>query len=297
MSTAERPCPDDLVMRGQRGLLSQVELRALDAHLAQCPTCRATSAVARLFDAIPDAQPGDELLIARVASRATRGREGLGRRRWLQVAAAVLVALGSSVATAMWLGLRRQEPAAVRPAEPASPPRRDHRPLPSRATPAEAPPAPAAPASPAPVARPEARSRRQAALTVEAPPQPRDAAARFAQANAVRRNGELARAIGLYRALRLEFPESSHALVASLSLGDLLLGLGDPTGALAAYDAYLAHRPAGSLTEEALFGRTRCLARLHRQSEERRTWEELVRRYPRSAYRPAAERRLAELGR
>ena len=127
-------------------------------------------------------------------------------------------------------------------------------------------------------------------------PQPRDAAALFAQANAVRRAGELERAIGLYQSLQRQFPESSQAHLASLSLGDLLFGLGDATGALAAYDAYL-HSPKGSLTEEALFGRARCLARLGRTAEERQTWEQLVRRYPRSAYRPAADRRLEELGR
>jgi TolA-binding protein len=101
----------------------------------------------------------------------------------------------------------------------------------------------------------------------------------------------------LYRTLRGQFPESNQALLSALSEGDLLLSLADHAGALAAYDAYLARRPPGSLTEEALFGRARALGKLGQSAEERQTWEELARRFPRSAYAPAAKRRLEDLGR
>ena len=75
----------------------------------------------------------------------------------------------------------------------------------------------------------------------------------------------------------------------------MLLRLGDPAGAIAAYDSYLEHASGGALTEEALFGRARCLARLGRTAEERQTWEDLVHGFPQSAYQPVAIKRLGEL--
>jgi TolA-binding protein len=303
MIATDRPCPDDLVMRGHRDQLSQLERRVLDAHLGQCASCRAALAVARHFDAIPDTQPDDDRLIARVAGRAAKGRGARSSRRWLQAAAAAMIALGSGAATATWLTLRRHGPDGGHQTEAARVAKGGgHHAAPPSA--AEATGAPQAPATEgagessfSARTAPRAEARGRGPLAMELPPPPRDAASLFAEANAVRRSGDLRRAIDLYRALRRQFPESSQARLASLSLGDLLRGLGDAAGALAAYDSYLAHASAGALTEEALFGRARCLARLGRPAEERQTWEELVHRYPRSAYRPAAERRLQELER
>jgi TolA-binding protein len=84
-------------------------------------------------------------------------------------------------------------------------------------------------------------------------------------------------------------------MLSAISVGDLLLGEGDPAGAITAYAAYLRGSPNGSLTEEALYGQARGLRMLGRGGEERQTWEELVRRFPRSAYQPLASRRLREL--
>jgi TolA-binding protein len=307
MTPTDRPCPDDLFARGRRNELSQIERRALDAHVGQCASCRAASAVATLFDAIPDVQPGDELLIARVAGRATRVSRGGFAQRWMQVAAAGIVVLVGGAATATWLTLKRHE-AEHQKAESPSPsvsPRKHVVKSSSGPAPAgdladlaaDAVEAPALSPRGVASARPEAHERHPTSRSMVQGPQQTGAASLFAEANAVRRAGELRRAVGLYQSLRQQFPESSQALLASLSIGDLLFGLGDPAGAFAAYDSYLNHFPAGALTEEALFGRARCLARLGRTAEERQTWEELVLRYPRSVYRPAANRRLEELGR
>jgi TolA-binding protein len=107
----------------------------------------------------------------------------------------------------------------------------------------------------------------------------------------------MARAVDGYRSLRARCPRSEEARSAVISLGELLLRLGDGPGALAAFDAYLAESPDGALTEEALFGRARSLRALGRLEDERGTWRGLVGRFPGSAYRSAAARRLSELER
>jgi TolA-binding protein len=294
----ERRCPDDLVVRGQREHLTEIERHALVAHLGQCAECRAAAALTALFDAVPDTQPGDADLIARVADKALRAPNRISRWRGLRVAAMLAFAvLTCGAATAAWVAYR--QPATDRGMREPVPP------APSVRAPLAAPSGP--PAGPGlPIAADEApvlpepqrkhRSPVSAApgLTPTVPTQP-SAASLFAEANAVRRSGDIGKAIGLYQSLRQRFPESSQALLSAVSVGDLLLGTGDAAGAILAYSAYLRGSPSGSLTEEALFGRARGLRLLGRSGEERQTWEEILRRFPRSAYQPAASRRLREL--
>lgn len=318
MISNEQPCPDDLVMRGHRNELSQIESRTLNAHLAQCADCRASLAAAALFDAIPDAQPGDKDLVALVAARATKRRRSPRTTHWLQQAVvASVLALGAGVAAATWLGLERRS-LSLDPSPSVAPlhdraPRRIRRPQENavespHAALQESPQGSLeGPPTAAPPQKPSLPPRSVASFHLEAPapslpaavaeiPE-RNAASLFAEANTVRRAGDLRRAISLYQALRREFPTSSQALLAAVSAADLQLGLGEPAAALAAYEAYLTRSPGGALTEEALFGRARCLGRLGHTSAERRAWEELVLHYPRSAYRPSADRRLQELDR
>jgi TolA-binding protein len=375
MITGDKQCPDDLLVRGRRQQVSELERRVLDAHLGQCASCRAALVLGALFDTVPETLPGDSELLGRVSSRATRKRPFI--RRWTRaVAAAAAVVLFAGVAAAAWVtvGHRVLESRPVEKVAASSPARGRllHRaPVSSRAIPALAPSveeSPTAPASPevaalavatavgqefrreveVPRVQGPTREHRRSYLTEEprsglgwggerrieplpvdplpetatrtetlepaaprspsqfpALPQPRredsryappDVRSLFAEANAVRRAGELGRAVGLYQRLGRDFPGSAQALLASVSEGDLLLRLGDPAGALAAFDSYLDHASGGSLAEEALFGRARCLARLGRTAEERQTWEALVHRFPRSAYQPAALKRLGELG-
>ena len=376
MITGDKQCPDDLLVRGRRQQVSELERRVLDAHLGQCASCRAALVLGALFDTVPETLPGDSELLGRVSSRATRKRPFI--RRWARaVAAAAAVVLFAGGAAAAWVtvGHRVLESRPVEKVAALSPARgrlSNHAAVSPRAIPALAPSveeSPTAPASPA-VAAPAvatavgqgfprggavevprvqgptrehrlsyvteeprsglgwggerriepmpadplpATATRAETLEPAAPrspsqfpalPQPRredsryappDVRSLFAEANAVRRAGELGRAVGLYQRLGRDFPGSAQALLASVSEGDLLLRLGDPTGALAAFDSYLDHASGGSLAEEALFGRARCLARLGRSAEERQTWEALVHRFPRSAYQPAALKRLGEL--
>jgi TolA-binding protein len=407
-----RQCPDDLLLRARRDHVSEFEWRAVEAHLGQCSSCRASSALAALFEAVPETLPEDNELLGRVLNRAMRKQRAVTSRRWARVAAvaAAVVLFTGGVAVA-WVTVARRVIESWPPEVPVAPhPARahdSHRPkpvareippvaptvetvplvtdppeiatapglarkpsllpravavvMPSRGSlaasssaalsPAALSPAAASPAALSPAAassaaisgasRAELSDRTPAIrgtteVLGQAPkPQPRpvavvapsttsppatpgtyraessassllaqgdsrylrlDAGAMFAQANAVRRSGDLRRAIGLYQALRRDFPESSESRLATVSEGDLLLGLGDAAGAIVAYDMYLRNARGGSLMEEALFGRARCLAGLRRATEERQAWEELMRRFPQSAYQTAAAKRLAELG-
>jgi TolA-binding protein len=309
MTGNDRQCPDDLVVRAQRRQLSEIERRVLDAHLAQCEACRAASALGALFGAIPDAQPGDDQLIARVKNRAVRTQRWL-RGAGLRAAAIVaLLVLTSGAAVGAWLSHRAAQPRSDealtqdRRSVPSS--ARSHV-SPPRSAPTEIPvvPEPSAEASDEPTQPAETeRKRRPAQRGADPGPSSTIAptmaeatpGAVFAQANALRRTGDVRKAIALYQSLRQRFPDSEEARLSALSQGDLLLGEGEPANAVAAYGAYLRAVPHGALTEEALFGKARGLGQLGQSGEERRTWEELVRRFPRSAYHPAALRRLKEL--
>jgi hypothetical protein len=301
----ERRCPDDLVVRGQRAPLNELERHALAVHLDQCAECRAAAALATLFGAVPFTQPGDDDLIARVADKATRRPRRASRWAGLRVAAVVaLVILTGGAATAALVVYRRssEEPPVPPPLSappPARPGARTH--VVPLTSPVEVPTVEPA-VQPEPVAEPP-RKRRPAASAAPAPiPAPAPtvveeptAASLFSEANTVRRSGDLRKAIALYQNLRQRFPASSQAMLSAISVGDLLLAESDAAGAITAYGAYLRGVPQGTLTEEALYGRARGLRVLGRNAEERQTWEELVQRFPRSAYQPLASRRLREL--
>lgn len=114
----------------------------------------------------------------------------------------------------------------------------------------------------------------------------------LADGTAARARGERAVAVGIFGRLQSRYPTSPEALVSLISSGQLLLDQGDFAGALAAFGAYRERSPAGSLAEEALDGLARSFAGLARFDEERRTWRELMARFPRSAYLPRARARL-----
>jgi TolA-binding protein len=114
----------------------------------------------------------------------------------------------------------------------------------------------------------------------------------LADGTAARARGERAVAVGIFWQLQSRYPSSPEAEVSLISSGQLLLDRGDFAGALAAFGAYRERSPAGSLAEEALDGLARAYAGLSRFDEERRTWRELMDRFPRSAYSPRARARL-----
>jgi TolA-binding protein len=311
-------CPDNLLARGRRGPLSELEQRALEAHLDHCGACRAAAAFSASFDD-PDEAPaggesGDERVISRLAAKLAFGDGGVTTtdarpKRRAGATAAAAVAVGLVLAgggAAAWVSLRpalAPEPDPAPAQAPVGPRARSAGPEIPRAEPV--PPRPPI-TEPTPSA-PQVPSAPPRALHAAPPRVARAAAARdaraasaaelFASANMARRRGDLPRAVGLYRNLQARFPDSDEASLSFVSLGEVLSRHGDTAAALAAFDGYLAERPAGRLAQESLFGRASCLQRLGRADDERRAWDELLRRFPGSVYERAGRRRIAELSR
>jgi TolA-binding protein len=125
-----------------------------------------------------------------------------------------------------------------------------------------------------------------------APPQV-DAAQLFIEANAARRAGRDEAALALYRTLQQRFPASREARLSFAIAGSLLLDQGNAEGAAQQFETYIAQ--AGPLAEDALVGRATALRRLGRVEQERDTWQELLRRFPRSAHAEHARARLNAL--
>jgi TolA-binding protein len=296
-----RSCPDTLLAEGRRRALSDLERHARAAHLAHCDHCKAAELVSQVFHASGDSVPGDAQIVERVAERASTKLAAHSwhvRRSGRRVAVAAGLVLCAGTAAFAWVGGR---PRPLDGAAPVATSAKSARPaiaLRPQSEVSVAPPADSA--APAPPAR-AARKRLPPATTDVAPravaAAPATAPSLFDEANAMRRAGDLRGAATLYQTLRRRFPDSAEARLSSISLGDVLLDLAEPSGALRAFDAYLAEVRAGSLSEEALFGRARCLRKLGQDRAERETWTTLLRDFPRSGYEPAARRRLEELQR
>ncbi|WP_437289561.1 tetratricopeptide repeat protein [Sorangium sp. So ce406] len=70
-------CRSELLTRVRRGVATEPDRRAFDAHLGACASCRMSWVLAQDFDAVGAAEPGDAELLARIASVAI-GRAGDG---------------------------------------------------------------------------------------------------------------------------------------------------------------------------------------------------------------------------
>lgn len=113
------------------------------------------------------------------------------------------------------------------------------------------------------------------------------------EAHALRGAGKYRAAARIYRRLLREHGDTSLARTAQVTLGQLSLGpLGDPRGALSAFDAYLRDAPQGALAEEALHGRVEALHRLGREQDAAQAGAEFLRRFPRSRYAHDVRQRL-----
>ena len=302
-----RSCPDDLLVVARCRALSDLERKALSAHLARCPLCRADEIAAGLlrerFAGDGAVSREDRALVERVAERASASvAKGVrhGAWGWRRAAVAAVVFLGLGGVASAWIGRSWVAPRPADRAPAASGsfvrPRVDReasrlvRPSP----PAE--PAAVEPARPLPPARRHLAAR--PVRDVDVPEAPDETAASlFADANRARHDGDLRRAVALYGALRAAFPDAPEARVSSVSMGDLMMRLDEPARALRAFDAYLSEVRTGPLREEALFGRVRCLRALKDPAAEGETWSRLVREFPGSAYAPVARQRLDELRR
>lgn len=112
-------------------------------------------------------------------------------------------------------------------------------------------------------------------------------------ARSLRANGDFRGAAEVYRKLHTESPQSPSGRAALVSLGELLLTLGDPQGALNAFDAYLVG--AGALSQEATFGRVRALRALHQNAEEQRAIQRFLAAYPDAPQSRVLRARLAAI--
>jgi tetratricopeptide (TPR) repeat protein len=290
------PCRAELVLRARRGMLTAPGKLALDAHLAECESCRTDQQILAGLDeaSTVDIRDGARLERLSAAARAwAAGRKGKTRagtwrvpqcRVWAAAAAVLLLASVAAAAT-WWL-----ERSAGRSATPAAPRQG------GAGVAAAAPNPPVGPAAPTAVAlAPSAEPR-----PVEHPRPARTAASVTAasllrQAGEARRAGEAERALTLYRRLQGEFAGSAEAMLSRVPLGSLLRERGREREALAQLDRYLESSPQGVLVPEALYGQARALAVLGERPKEQRAWERLLREFPTSAYAPLARRRIAEL--
>jgi hypothetical protein len=296
--------PEDLLERAARGAVNPAERARLEQHLAECAVCRVERALSA--QAALDAAPlrDEKLVVARlkrdVASRLAASSARRTPRQRVVVAIALLAVGLVSVAAAATLVVARRAPAPQVSVL-----------LPRSATPAAARVAPGARAA----SLEEPRVTPDAALALPGTEQGGDvlpgatlapksvlvpqlsSSELFSRANQARRDGKVAEAARLYRALQERFSGSSEELVSRVSLGRLLLDrLGDSRGALVQFNSYLASPGGGGLREEAMVGRALSLGRLGRAAEERAAWKALLDAWPKSTHRKRAEARLVELG-
>ena len=301
--TSGDECRGDLLGQSRRGALTDAGRLALDAHLAACASCRLSRDVLADFDQVDAVDIRDGARIralvdtARAVRATARGRARSQTRLRAAAAAALLIVCGGSASAAVWWWRRPAPPAPIAVAHRTvatrvDAPRAPSRPQAAPAAAAETPPPAVRVAVPAPAPRHRAIARNTVA-PVEAPRL--SAGALLAEAGRARGEGQLDRAVSLYRKLQREFPGTPEAQVSTVPLGRLLLDADSPRAALAAFDAYLRDVPRGPLIAEALYGRGRALEALGEDDEERRAWERLVTDHGGSAYAPHARRRLATL--
>ncbi|MEI9935896.1 MAG: tetratricopeptide repeat protein [Pseudomonadota bacterium] len=361
--------PEELIDKLAEGSLTSSERERLDAHLAQCSSCRFEIAVrSDLAEDAPALVERPPLTFAGgarqrsvggvprelSAPRASRSVRARSRHRWplVMLAAALVLCAGGAMAAVItgalsghWLPWSREpkpaEPgarasdakptlgqkravgardAALAPAIEAS--ASDAAPVAAVAVPAAsgaiALPTPAVVAIPSAPAPSAVRSRRtEAALaapehpgqasvgaspvgpaeagSVDVPAAPVDAAALFADANRARRDGNVDRAVSLYRALQSRYPSSSESELSRALLAQLLLERGNPEAALAGFDRYLAEGTP-ILAAEALVGRARALEQLGKSTQAAAAWGQVQSRFPGSVHARLAAKRLAALG-
>lgn len=293
---------EDLSVLARRGTLSSADERAFATALEASAILVTAHRLGLDFDQVALVKPGDEALIAEMATRAVN-RQRPARFARFRLRALLLVAtlaLAGS-ATAFWRMSRAPTAKSAAPAE---------KPGARRGTATNLRPVEGAQSvtriEPPPLSTPAAAtlpSRPAAALSHPASPRADEpsggtfesAESLFREANAARRAGDAVVARALYLRLEHDFPASDEAHLAHVSLGNLLLAMGRASEAEQQFASYLGGHPA--LAQEALVGRAQSLAALGRSAEEQGVWQALVDGYPGSVYAGRAKQRLAELTR
>lgn len=117
-----------------------------------------------------------------------------------------------------------------------------------------------------------------------------DAKSLFAKANLLRRQGETAQAVALYRMLVQEFPSAQEVPLARLALAKLLMA-SSPSDAMANFKLLAQSSPA--LRAEGLWGMAQAARRLGQAATERHALELLLKEFPDTPYADVARQRLA----
>jgi hypothetical protein len=321
--------PEDLLEKDAAGELDATERARLDAHVERCVACRLEQKLRADFSAeLAIELPGEAFgLVAQEAVRhqeaaresrislsaqsdgaspstrrsIMRPRRRRARAVWLFAAAVLLV---GGVAAAMglrdgdWPRLMRGDPAVV-PA-PAEVPTAEpvHPKVHHVASPLPVLPEPTAEASsdtPEPIAPPMPPVHVGAQHLAPAAGLPLNGPAELLDAESrARRRGEYGTALDVHKDLEARYPTSREAQVSREIVGRLLLDRGDPVGALANFDSYLA-AGSGDLRQEAMVGRATALDRLGRGDEAARGWADLLTAFPDTPYAPHARERSESL--
>lgn len=285
---------EDLSVLARRGALPSAAESAFTDALSNSATLNTAHRVGLDFDQIVAVRAGDDALIAAMATRALGAGPTKSTRRWGARALLLAAALALAGTAAAWWRLTPRVPSpAPTPAE-ASRPVALHSALPAPPT------VPIPSASSAAAAAESSSARGSRAPAARATPAESNAGldsadALFREANAARRAGDNAMARALYLRLELDFPSSTEAQLAHISLGNLLLRMGRAAEAERQFAGYSGSRAA--LAQEALVGRARSLDALGRDVDERRVWQALLSNYPDSVYVAQARKRLATLER
>jgi TolA-binding protein len=313
--------PEDLLDKDAHGALEDSERARLEAHVAHCSACRLErqlradfaseleahlplerfAGLGSLGQLAIDAMPAP----ARKSDARTMAR-GPRRRRtklvWLLAAAALLV--GGAAAAMNGLGegpWSRFVAGASSSAPPAAGTTEAPRPKIHRAPAVTLPePAPlaevAAPSSPELTAQPSVAAAHAmgGGAAVAAPAHKPGPADLFEVASDARRRGDYGRVLDADRELDDRYPTSREAQVLRAIVGRVLLDRGDPTGALARFDSYLAAGGGelGELAHECMVGRATALDRLGRSDEATKAWSALVASFPDTPYAAHVRARL-----
>jgi TolA-binding protein len=289
-------CPEDLLGLRRAGQLEGHQANVLDEHLQSCSACALDESLHASFAKEMPRPANDDELIARVVESTLVKRKRLrSRRSWtltVGISAGLVMAAGLASASAWFYQRSSARPTApvpvappvVRPVLPTPP---APAPLPEIAAP-----------EPTPMEQPRTqpvrtRSHRRPTVLDETPAAPAmDMKALFAAANEARRAGQFDRAGELYTELQRRFPESRESLLSLVSFGRILLDRGHAAEALVQFERHLQAASGGVLAAEALYGQARALTRLHRESEARRCWADLLSRFPDSIYADVARSQL-----
>ena len=294
----------DLLCRARRGDLSSEERRRLDELVQTSPEARLLGTMLAEFDRESQVRSGDDLLLARLTTRAleTQSRPVARDRPWSRSRPRARLAL-ALIAAALFLGsaafawrLRvssrsRSESKPV--AAPTEPPPATHRTPALEHAPSEAASSRevAEPGSLQPVGVAELAPAEERTLSSVPGGRARAAEAGplFAQANMLRREGRNAEAMQIYGRIIARFPHSREASPSRLALAKLLRA-DKPERALEQFRVLA--REGGSLRPEALWGIVESAKDTGQSAVAAQALADLQREFPSSPYAEAARNQV-----